>query len=251
MKKGWKVRMNVSASGFAFLKHYEGFRESAYKCPSGVWTIGYGHTQGVKEGDTITQLEAQNLLVRDVNNIYAKYVNDVLCDYGIYAEQCEFDMLVSFAFNCGCGAFKKVITSVRDEYYRAVSNVKMNEHETECFFDDRISRELVFYVYSGDRKLAGLVKRRNHEIDIFRGGWGDEGSLNGVTTYCQVLDGSVILTSPRGFKNQSATESANIFGVEPLGVSVREGYVAVRCKNGQSGWISRECIDTSDCQVVL
>lgn len=41
--------MEVSRNGVNFVAEFEGCRLTAYKCPAGVWTIGYGHTAGVRE----------------------------------------------------------------------------------------------------------------------------------------------------------------------------------------------------------
>ena len=46
--------MTISNAGLALIKKYEGCQLKAYKCPAGVWTVGVGHTRGVKEGMTIT-----------------------------------------------------------------------------------------------------------------------------------------------------------------------------------------------------
>ena len=50
--------MKTSEEGIELIKHFEGCRLEAYKCSAKVWTIGWGHTRGVKEGDTCTQEEA-------------------------------------------------------------------------------------------------------------------------------------------------------------------------------------------------
>ena len=54
--------MKVSRILIQQIKEFEGFRPNAYKCPAGVWTIGYGHTFGVKRGDKVTEEEAEELL---------------------------------------------------------------------------------------------------------------------------------------------------------------------------------------------
>ena len=53
------------------IKEFEGCKLKAYLCPAGVWTIGYGHTDGVKEGDEITQEQADRLLADDVHSFSA------------------------------------------------------------------------------------------------------------------------------------------------------------------------------------
>ena len=50
--------MNTSEKGLNLIKSFEGCHLTSYKCPGGVWTIGYGHTAGVTEGNRITQQQA-------------------------------------------------------------------------------------------------------------------------------------------------------------------------------------------------
>ena len=58
--------MKISQEGLSLIKKFEGCKLKAYKCSAGVWTIGYGHTEGVKEGDTCIQEEAEKLLRGDI-----------------------------------------------------------------------------------------------------------------------------------------------------------------------------------------
>lgn len=60
------MAMKTSSKGVSLIKQFEGCRLKAYKCPAGVWTIGYGHTAGVKEGDIITQETAESYLRNDL-----------------------------------------------------------------------------------------------------------------------------------------------------------------------------------------
>ena len=53
--------MKTSENGIRLIKQFEGCRLSAYQCAAGVWTIGYGHTTGVKKGQRITQTQAESL----------------------------------------------------------------------------------------------------------------------------------------------------------------------------------------------
>ncbi|WP_193432926.1 glycoside hydrolase family protein [Candidatus Williamhamiltonella defendens] len=48
--------MNISPEGIEQIKAFESLRLKAYLCPGGRWTIGYGHTKGVKAGDTRRQV---------------------------------------------------------------------------------------------------------------------------------------------------------------------------------------------------
>ena len=89
--------MKTGQAGIDLIKKFEGCRLTAYKCPAGVWTIGYGHTAGVKQGQKITAAQAEIYLKADLEK-YEKKVDK----YGSYNwNQNEFDALVSFAYNVG------------------------------------------------------------------------------------------------------------------------------------------------------
>jgi lysozyme len=83
------------------IKNAEGLRLSAYVCPGGKWTIGYGHTRTAKKGMRIDQEQADNLLSRDII-VCEQCVNDKVT---VKINQQIFDALVSFVFNFGCGQF--------------------------------------------------------------------------------------------------------------------------------------------------
>ena len=90
--------MRTSQNGINLIKSFEGCRLAAYKCAAGVPTIGYGHTAGVKMGQTITQMQAESYLKDDL----MKYETKVMKYYDKYRfNQNEFDALVSFAYNIG------------------------------------------------------------------------------------------------------------------------------------------------------
>lgn len=139
--------MKTSEKGKALIKKYEGCRLKAYKCPAGVLTIGYGHTNNVRVDDVITQAEADKLLDIDIV-IKEKEVNSVL---RVPVTQGQYDALVSFAFNLGIGNLKKstLLRLVNQGKYKNASN------------------EFSRWVYAGGKVLAGLVKRRNEEKELF------------------------------------------------------------------------------------
>ena len=70
-------KMKISQEGLALIKKYEGCELEAYLCPAGVLTIGYGHTKNVKEGDTITQEEANDMLLHEMVE-YEEYINELV-----------------------------------------------------------------------------------------------------------------------------------------------------------------------------
>jgi lysozyme len=61
--------MRTGRDGVELIRHFEGCRFDAYKCPAGVWTIGYGHTANVKEGDSVDQEAAEAFLIEDLESV--------------------------------------------------------------------------------------------------------------------------------------------------------------------------------------
>src|SRR4051794_33896677 len=95
--------MKVSDAGIALIKEFEGFPYGGrpYQDMVGVWTIGYGHTEGVKpQSQPLSEPKACELLGQDLNRKYGPSVDGVGVDLG----QHQFDALVSFVYNCGPGA---------------------------------------------------------------------------------------------------------------------------------------------------
>ena len=98
--------MKTSRTGIDLIRKWEGCRLAAYRCPAGVWTIGYGHTSmagppTVTAGLKITQQEADDILVRDL----VKYEAAVDRALTRSPTQPQFDACVSLCYNIGQGAF--------------------------------------------------------------------------------------------------------------------------------------------------
>ena len=70
--------MKTSQKGIDLIKNFEGCRLDAYKCPAGVWTIGYGHTGNVHKGMAITQEAAEAFLREDLVKFELKH-GDIPC----------------------------------------------------------------------------------------------------------------------------------------------------------------------------
>lgn len=147
--------MKISEYAEEVLKEHEGLRLKAYRCPSGVLTIGYGHTKKVKPGDVIDKETAHRFFVEDVEDV------ERLLDaerYSSALSQGQYDALVSFIFNLGWGKFcsstlrKKLLCNVNDA---------------------TIPNEFRRWVYGTDPKtgakikLPGLVKRREWEAQMY------------------------------------------------------------------------------------
>ena len=139
--------MKMSKKGIELIKKYEGLRLTAYKCPAGVWTIGYGHTKGVKEGQKITNSQAEELLKEDLR-VFENGVNK----WNLQINQYQFDALVSFAFNLGLANLGKSTL---------LKKVQANPQ------DKTIKDEFLKWVNAGGRKIEGLVRRRNEEAEMY------------------------------------------------------------------------------------
>lgn len=86
-----------------FVASWEGFSAEAYLCPAGVWTIGFGHTQGVQPGDRVTLVQAGNMLAADLV-AYGVQVGAAIGNAD--TDQQEFNSMVSLAFNVGVAGFR-------------------------------------------------------------------------------------------------------------------------------------------------
>lgn len=143
--------MQISNLGLDIIKQYEGLRLTAYLCPANVWTIGYGHTHQVKEGDQITENMATEYLKKDVRhaqNAVAKYVK-------IEIEQHHFDALVSFIFNVGTGSFKN------STLLRMLNDGNFDGAEKQFIRWNKAT------VRGVKKVLRGLTDRRQEEAGLF------------------------------------------------------------------------------------
>lgn len=152
--------MNVNLF-FEKVKEFEGFRAKAYKCPSGVLTIGYGHTQGViPEMDFTKDFSfeevATSFLRYDVLIVYVqlKALHSTL----VFASPLGF-ALTDFVFNVGITKYK------RSTLKKVVDNIKDCSNLTE---NDIASLSVQFnlWCYANGKKLRGLEKRRQWEISL-------------------------------------------------------------------------------------
>ena len=137
---------NLSANGLNLIKSFEGCKLTAYKClpTEKYYTIGYGHYgSDVKAGMKITEEQAEELLVQDCKKAI-KHVNSFMSKYNF--NQNQFDALVSFAFNVG-----------------SINQLTASGTRTL----EQISSKITAYNKSGGRVIAGLVKRRAKEKEIF------------------------------------------------------------------------------------
>ena len=135
--------------GLALIKKFEGCELKAYQCSAGVWTIGYGHTKDVVEGMTITQEEAEQMLVDELHE-YESYIDKYVT---VALNQNQFDALVSWVYNLGpanlsASTMLKVLNS--GEYEDVPAQMKR-------------------WNKAGGKVLEGLIRRREAEACLFVG----------------------------------------------------------------------------------
>lgn len=162
---------HINQAGLDLVKEFEGFHSrrfksgpkkgqslpnggvTAYWCPAGVPTIGYGHTKTVIPTDidvkVISPKEAEELLRGDLKNAENAVSNLIT----VNLNDNEFSALVSFTFNVGAGALKN--STLRKRLNRGDSRTSVANEEFRK------------WVKGGGRVLQGLVRRRRAERDLF------------------------------------------------------------------------------------
>lgn len=140
--------MNICDAGLALIKSFEQCRFEAYlPTPKDVPTIAYGHTRGVKMGDTCTQEEADQWLREDLSD--AEGCVSMALDNEPTPEQ--FSAMVSLCFNIGCGAFK------------GSTLVKLMNSGSTLSAASQFTR----WDKQNGTALAGLTRRRQAEMKLF------------------------------------------------------------------------------------
>ena len=141
--------MNISQEGISLIKKFEGCELEAYKCAAGVWTIGYGHTKDVKEGDSILKEDAESMLMHELQ----EYCNDVDIAVKVDLKQNEFDALVSWTYNLG-------LTNLNSSTMLKVLNE--GKH-------DEVPAQIKRWNKASGQVKQGLVRRREAEALMFEG----------------------------------------------------------------------------------
>jgi lysozyme len=139
--------VKCSQEGLELIKKFEGCKLKSYKCPAGVWTIGYGHTEDIKEGDIVSPEEANKLLRADVFK-FEEYVTDNVM---VNLTQNQFDALVAWTFNLGVGNLRN-----------STMLKKLNNADYTS-----VPFEMKRWNKAGGKTLDGLVRRRQAESLLF------------------------------------------------------------------------------------
>ena len=134
------MAQTTNQAGLQLIESFEGLRLTSYQDSVGVWTIGYGHTLGVKPGQTITQQQAQAFLQQDLS-IAEGAVNQK----NLPLNGNQFAALVSFTFNLGAGNLNKLLKN-------GLAAVP-----------DRI----LLFDHAGGKALPGLTRRRQAERALY------------------------------------------------------------------------------------
>ncbi|MGY0793070.1 lysozyme [Azospirillum argentinense] len=148
---GAAIPREIHPDALALVRHFEGLYLKAYLCPAGVPTIGYGHTAGVKMGQTINGLQAEIFLRADMADAAAQVDKLVM----VPLTDQQRGALASFVFNLGAGA-------LRDSTLRSMLNKGDYKGAAGQF------GRWVFATVDGVKtQLPGLVKRRAAEKALF------------------------------------------------------------------------------------
>lgn len=151
--------MQVSDAGLQFIKSWEGFEPGAYRDIAGIWTIGYGHTEGFRDGrfhrgSVVSEKTALALLREDLG-ARERAVADAV---RVPLEQYEFDALASLVYNIGVAGFRRSTVLRR-------LNAKDRAGAADAFLlwnKARVGGRL--------REVRGLTRRRRAERALFLGG---------------------------------------------------------------------------------
>lgn len=153
MTRGMSDKLSITNALSNLVKKFEGLRLKAYLDAANIWTIGYGLTrypngQKVKEGDTISQEQAETFF----NQTLQKFGQEVEDSLKAKVNNNQFAALVSFAYNTG-------ITNFRKSTLLKLVNQNPN--------NPLIRNEFNKWIYSKGKVLNGLVKRREMESNLY------------------------------------------------------------------------------------
>lgn len=147
--------MKISQRGIDIIKRYEGCKLRAYLCSAGVWTIGFGHTQGVKPGDIITQNQADFFLREDIQS-FEKDLNGML---RVPTKQSQFDALLSLGYNIGMDVdVDDIAEGLGDS-----SLLKLHNNEQSL----GAAKHFVDWINVKGKPSLGLLRRRLAEAALY------------------------------------------------------------------------------------
>lgn len=144
--------MKMTQEGLDLIKRFEGFRDHWYKCPAGIWTCCYGHTEAAgppkfEPNRKFTRDEGERILRNDLK----KYEDAVKKAVKVPLNDSQYSALVSFCYNVGPGNFQKssVLKAVNAKQF------------------DLVPARLALWNKGGGKVLKGLIARREAEASLF------------------------------------------------------------------------------------
>jgi len=199
--------MQINQDTLDLIKEFEGFRAKAYKCPAGVWTIGYGTTAmaGVgidpKPGTTVTEEEAEDLLEKTLE----KFGEQIRPAITAPINNNEYGAFLSLAYNIGTGAFRK---SSALRLFNAGDKAGA-------------AKAILMWNKAGGKVLAGLTRRREAEKKLF-------------LTPVQTPDTEEMARAPRTSLAQSKTMQASTLDIA---TKAGAGVTALAALDGNAQYI--------------
>jgi lysozyme len=199
--------MQINQDTLDLIKEFEGFRAKAYKCPAGVWTIGYGTTAmaGVgidpKPGMTVTEEEAEDLLEKTLD----KFGEQIRPAITAPINNNEYGAFLSLAYNIGTGAFRK---SSALRLFNAGDKAGA-------------AKAILMWNKAGGKVLAGLTRRREAEKKLF-------------LTPVQIPDTEEMARAPRTSLAQSKTLQASTLDIA---TKAGAGVTALAALDGNAQYI--------------
>lgn len=139
--------MKVSQDCIDLVKFFEGFEAKAYLCPANVWTIGYGRTRNVKEGDVVNEKQAERDLLEELE----EFGHQVSSTVKVSLEQSQFDALTSWTYNLGVGNLQS-----------STLLKKLNSGDKNS-----VPSEMLRWNKAAGKVLAGLTRRREAEAKLW------------------------------------------------------------------------------------
>lgn len=147
--------MKISNEGLQLIRKYEGYKTTPYRCPAGLYTVGYGHVIG--NGLQLPDEWNRKFSLGEINELLksdlARFERGVLRYCSVHLTQSQFDALVSFSFNLGLGVLQR--STLRQKILRGDG--------------EGAAEEILKYNKAGGVVLKGLTRRRQAEYDLFTG----------------------------------------------------------------------------------
>lgn len=187
----------IHVQALDLIKEFEGCKLLAYLCPANVWTLGYGSTRingrAVRDGDRLgSKAEAEALLISQLENEFLPKLK-VIPGWGEMTEG-QQSALISFAWNLGAhfygaNGFNTISLALKNKQW------------------DSVPAAINLYHKAGGRSLAGLVRRRQAEAELWGKDFkvidkGEQMGLNyfldftmGLDTDGRLEDGRLVLRS--------------------------------------------------------